>query len=114
MSFYATFIGYTHQFPVQRRALMTGQHTGHTQSQEETGKYRPKVRNCLIRKKPAQLFRNAGYTTALWKMGIGSCSEAEPNKVGFDKFFGWRLQLSDRLILLSGFGCTITINKISA
>ena len=94
MSFTQVFSGSTISSP-SRACLMTGQHTGHT-------KVRGHIEHSPEGQEPldtavhtvAQLFRAAGYTTgAFGKWGLGyPGSIAEPNKVGFDKFFGYVCQ----------------------
>jgi len=69
-----------------RNALMTGQHTGHTQIRG----------NAKIDLRPedttvAQVLKQAGYATGLvGKWGLGSeHTDGTPNKKGFDFFYGY-------------------------
>jgi len=81
-----------------RAALMTGQHTGHTQirgnqefgghlDEEERGQEPLDPASVTI----AEVLKSAGYATALigkWGLG-GPGTEGEPNRHGFDYFFGY-------------------------
>lgn len=81
-----------------RAALMTGQHTGHTQirGNHELGGYRDEEeRGQMSLKKGsktlATVLKASGYHTAAigkWGMG-GPGSEGEPQHHGFDHFFGY-------------------------
>lgn len=94
MSFTQFYSGTSVSAP-SRACLMTGQHTGHTKirgnkeiSPEGQEPLDPTVKTI------AQLFKTAGYTTgAFGKWGLGyPGSVAEPNKMGFDKFYGYNCQ----------------------
>src|SRR5690606_38766625 len=78
-----------------RSSLMTGQHTGHTFIRgnlgvEPEGQY-PIADSVLTL---AEVLKSNGYKTgAFGKWGLGPVgSEGEPNKQGFDKFFGYNCQ----------------------
>ncbi|WP_437920341.1 arylsulfatase [Sphingobacterium sp. LRF_L2] len=78
-----------------RSALMTGQHTGHTFIRgnlgvKPEGQY-PIADSVLT---IAEVLKQAGYTTgAFGKWGLGPVlSEGDPNKQGFDHFFGYNCQ----------------------
>ena len=75
-----------------RAALMTGQHTGHTpirgnREVQPMGQMALPASSVTI----AESLRDAGYRTGLiGKWGLGSPgSEGEPNRQGFDYFFGY-------------------------
>ncbi|MGV8877733.1 MAG: arylsulfatase [Sphingobacteriaceae bacterium] len=78
-----------------RASLMTGKHTGHTSVQ---GNFEIEPEGQLpIRKEEftlAELFKSAGYKTGgFGKWGLGyPGSEGDPNKQGFDNFFGYNCQ----------------------
>lgn len=95
MLFTEHYAGCTVSAP-SRSCLMTGQHTGHTwirgnkerkdgegQAPLPTGTYTM-----------AQMFHDAGYVTgAFGKWGLGfPGSEGAPEKLGFDRFFGYNCQ----------------------
>jgi arylsulfatase A-like enzyme len=69
-----------------RAALMTGQHTGHTPIRGNSRQPLPAASVTM-----AETLREAGYRTALiGKWGLGEPgSEGEPNRQGFDYFFGY-------------------------
>lgn len=78
-----------------RSALMTGQHTGHTfirgnRRMENMGQYPLEASALTV----AELLKKAGYTTGSFgKWGLGSPdSEGDPNKQGFDEFYGYNSQ----------------------
>lgn len=78
-----------------RSSLMNGQHTGHTFIRgnvgvEPEGQYPIADSVYTI----AELLREAGYRTgAFGKWGLGPVgSEGDPNKQGFDRFFGYNCQ----------------------
>ncbi|MDA0205862.1 MAG: arylsulfatase [Acidobacteria bacterium] len=69
-----------------RAALMTGQHTGHTPIRGNSRQPLPDSSVTM-----AETLRGAGYHTGLiGKWGLGELgSEGEPNRQGFDYFFGY-------------------------
>lgn len=78
-----------------RSALMTGMHTGHTpirgnKSNTEEGQFPIKAGALTV----AEVLKKAGYTTgAFGKWGLGFIgTEGDPNKQGFDKFYGYNCQ----------------------
>ncbi len=78
-----------------RSALMTGQHTGHTfirgnKRMENMGQYPLEASALTV----AEILKKAGYTTGSFgKWGLGSPdSEGDPNKQGFDEFYGYNSQ----------------------
>ncbi|GAB4014650.1 arylsulfatase [Spirosoma koreense] len=78
-----------------RSSLMTGQHTGHTyirgnKSVEPEGQ-EPIADSVTT---VAELLKRAGYITgAFGKWGLGPVgSEGDPNKQGFDRFYGYNCQ----------------------
>ena len=77
-----------------RSVLMTGQHTGHTpirgNKRDEFGNW-PMAANALT---VAEILKENGYSTgAFGKWGLGyPGSEGDPNKQGFDEFFGYNDQ----------------------
>lgn len=79
-----------------RSSLMTGQHTGHTyirgnrELKGQEGQLPLPEGTYTI----AKMFQTAGYTTgAFGKWGLGgTCSTGDPNKMGFDSFFGYVCQ----------------------
>lgn len=78
-----------------RSSLMTGQHTGHTpiRGNKEIipeGQFPLKGSAYTI----AELFKNAGYVTGSFgKWGLGFVgTEGDPNKQGFEQFFGYNCQ----------------------
>lgn len=78
-----------------RASLMTGQHTGHTpirgnKEVKPEGQFPLKPAVFTV----AELFKEAGYVTGnfgKWGLG-GPGSTGEPNKQGFDHFFGYNCQ----------------------
>ena len=78
-----------------RSSLMSGQHTGHTFIRgnlgvEPEGQYPiPDSLNTM-----AEVLKKAGYKTgAFGKWGLGPVnSEGDPNKQGFDRFYGYNCQ----------------------
>ena len=78
-----------------RSSLMTGQHTGHTyirgnKSVEPEGQ-EPIADSVTT---VAELLQRSGYVTAAFgKWGLGPVgSEGDPNKQGFDRFYGYNCQ----------------------
>jgi arylsulfatase A len=78
-----------------RSSLMSGQHTGHTFIRgnlgvEPEGQY--PIPDSL--KTMAEVLKKAGYKTgAFGKWGLGPVnSEGDPNKQGFDRFYGYNCQ----------------------
>ncbi|MDF3076824.1 MAG: arylsulfatase [Sphingobacteriaceae bacterium] len=78
-----------------RASLMTGLHTGHApirgnKEMVPEGQFPMKASAFTI----AEMFKNAGYATGdFGKWGLGSPgSEGEPNKQGFDTFYGYNCQ----------------------
>jgi arylsulfatase A-like enzyme len=69
-----------------RASLMTGQHTGHTPIRGNSRQPLPDSSVTM-----AEMLRQAGYHTGLiGKWGLGELgSEGEPNRQGFDYFFGY-------------------------
>lgn len=69
-----------------RAALMTGLHTGHTPIRGNSRQALPGASVTM-----AEVLREAGYRTGLiGKWGLGELgSEGEPNRQGFDYFFGY-------------------------
>ena len=69
-----------------RAALMTGQHTGHLPIRANSRQPLPDASVTM-----AETLREAGYRTGLiGKWGLGELgSEGEPNRQGFDYFFGY-------------------------
>ncbi len=72
-----------------RAVLMTGKHTGHVSVRGNGGAALQTLRK--DEKTVAQVFKDAGYATALFgKWGLGEIgSEGHPNQKGFDEFFGF-------------------------
>jgi arylsulfatase A-like enzyme len=78
-----------------RSSLMTGQHTGHTpirgnrELPDEGQTPIPAATETI-----AEVFKKAGYVTgAFGKWGLGFVgTEGDPNKQGFDEFFGYNCQ----------------------
>lgn len=78
-----------------RSSLMTGQHTGHTfirgnKEVQPEGQYPLEAKAITM----AEVLKEAGYVTgAFGKWGLGSPgSEGDPNKQGFDEFYGYNCQ----------------------
>lgn len=78
-----------------RSSLMTGLHTGHTpirgnKGWEPEGQHPIPANTFTI----AEMLKEAGYTTgAFGKWGLGFIgTEGDPNKQGFDEFFGFNCQ----------------------
>jgi len=78
-----------------RSSLMTGLHTGHTpirgnKGWDPEGQYPIPTNTFTI----AEMLKQAGYTTgAFGKWGLGFIgTEGDPNKQGFDEFFGFNCQ----------------------
>ncbi|NOU61766.1 arylsulfatase [Marinifilum caeruleilacunae] len=78
-----------------RSSLLTGQHTGHTPIRgnlevEPEGQHPLSASSLTI----AEIMKQAGYVTgAFGKWGLGyPGSEGDPNKQGFDEFFGYNCQ----------------------
>ena len=75
-----------------RNCLMTGQHTGHTTVRENksaiTDERVPLNKDDIT---VAEVLKDAGYTTGMiGKWGLGEPgTEGEPNRQGFDYFFGY-------------------------
>ncbi len=78
-----------------RSALMTGQHTGHTYIRGNK-EIQPEGQEALADSVQtlAMLLQKAGYATgAFGKWGLGMVgSSGEPNRKGFDEFFGYNCQ----------------------
>lgn len=79
-----------------RSSLMTGRHTGHTfirgnYERPPEGQYPLKGEAVTM----AEVLKEAGYATgAFGKWGLGyPGSEGDPNKQGFDTFFGYNCQM---------------------
>jgi arylsulfatase A-like enzyme len=72
-----------------RAVLMTGKHTGHVSVRGNGGAALQTLRK--DEKTIAQVFKDAGYATALFgKWGLGEIgTEGHPNQKGFDEFFGF-------------------------
>jgi arylsulfatase A-like enzyme len=94
MRFTAHYAGSTVCAP-SRSALMTGLHTGHTpirgNSEVKPMGQRP-LPDAVVT--IAEILKSAGYSTALigkWGLG-GPGSSGEPNRQGFDYFFGYLCQ----------------------
>ncbi len=94
MRFTAHYAGSTVCAP-SRSALMTGQHTGHTPIRgnreiKPEGQH-PLPGNAVT---AARMLKEAGYATgAFGKWGLGyPGSEGDPNRQGFDTFFGYNCQ----------------------
>lgn len=92
---YDTFYAGTTVCAPSRSSLMTGQHTGHTFIRgnlgvEPEGQY-PIADSVLTL---AEVLKENGYKTgAFGKWGLGPVgSEGDPNKQGFNKFFGYNCQ----------------------
>ena len=79
-----------------RSCLMTGQHTGHTwiRGNKERKDGEGQVPLPAGTYTMARMFRDAGYATgAFGKWGLGyPGSEGAPEKMGFDRFFGYNCQ----------------------
>ncbi|SEC18947.1 Arylsulfatase A [Tenacibaculum sp. MAR_2009_124] len=78
-----------------RSTLLTGQHTGHTfirgnKSVQPEGQYPLSSSTVTI----SELLKSKGYITgAFGKWGLGiPTSEGDPNKQGFDEFYGYNCQ----------------------
>lgn len=77
-----------------RSSLMTGQHTGHTPIRgnmelKGIGGQQPLPESSITL---AEMLKKAGYTTGMfgkWGLGFG---EGDPNKQGFDEFYGYNDQ----------------------
>jgi arylsulfatase A-like enzyme len=78
-----------------RSVLMTGQHTGHTPIRDNK-EYKPEGQHPMSGDVVtiAEIMKDAGYTTgAFGKWGLGFVgTEGDPNKQGFDEFFGYNCQ----------------------
>lgn len=78
-----------------RSVLMTGQHTGHTYIRGNK-EYLPEGQEPLNADAftVAEMLKEAGYATgAFGKWGLGFVgTEGDPNKQGFDEFFGYNCQ----------------------
>jgi arylsulfatase A-like enzyme len=78
-----------------RSSLMTGQHTGHTYirgNKEVKPEGQQPIADSVTT--VAELLHQAGYATAAFgKWGLGPVgSEGDPNKQGFDRFYGYNCQ----------------------
>ncbi|GAB4049751.1 arylsulfatase [Spirosoma litoris] len=78
-----------------RASLMTGLHTGHTYirgNKEVKPEGQQPIADSVTT--VAELLQRAGYTTAAFgKWGLGPVgSEGDPNKQGFDQFYGYNCQ----------------------
>nr|MCU0409263.1 arylsulfatase [Bacteroidales bacterium] len=78
-----------------RSALMTGQHTGHTpvrgnKNWDPEGNWPLEAKAFTV----AEMLKTRGYATgAFGKWGLGYIdTEGDPNKQGFDKFYGYNCQ----------------------
>jgi arylsulfatase A-like enzyme len=77
-----------------RSVLLTGQHTGHTpvrgNNRDECGNWPLPAKTVTV----AEILQQNGYTTgAFGKWGLGCpSSTGDPNKQGFDEFFGYNDQ----------------------
>ncbi len=94
MLFTQHYAGCTVSAP-SRASLMTGLHTGHTQIRgnkevEPEGQQPMQTDTYTLGK----LMKSANYTTGIFgKWGLGyPSSDSEPNKMGFDEFFGYNCQ----------------------
>lgn len=78
-----------------RSSLLTGQHTGHTYIRGNKG-VDPEGQEPIADsvRTVAEILQKAGYQTgAFGKWGLGPVgSEGDPNKQGFDQFFGYNCQ----------------------
>lgn len=78
-----------------RSVLLSGKHTGHTTIRGNK-EYDPEGQHPLDDETYtiAEMLKDAGYTTgAFGKWGLGFVgTEGDPNKQGFDKFFGYNCQ----------------------
>ena len=78
-----------------RSSLLTGQHTGHTYIRGNKGvdpEGQQPIADTVVT--IAEVLKKAGYATgAFGKWGLGPVgSEGEPNKQGFDQFYGYNCQ----------------------
>ncbi|REA59009.1 arylsulfatase [Dyadobacter luteus] len=78
-----------------RSSLLTGQHTGHTYIRGNKGvdpEGQQPIADSVVT--IAEVLKKAGYATgAFGKWGLGPVgSEGEPNKQGFDQFYGYNCQ----------------------
>lgn len=78
-----------------RSSLLTGKHTGHTYirgNKEVKPEGQQPIADSITT--VAELLQKAGYTTAAFgKWGLGPVgSEGDPNKQGFDQFYGYNCQ----------------------
>lgn len=78
-----------------RSSLLTGQHTGHTYIRGNKGvdpEGQEPIADSVLT--VAEILQKAGYQTAAFgKWGLGPVgSEGDPNKQGFDQFFGYNCQ----------------------
>lgn len=93
MTFTQHYAGSTVCSP-SRSVLLTGQHTGHTpirgNKRDEFGNWPMSAGAVTI----AEILKENGYTTGVFgKWGLGyPGSEGDPNKQGFDEFFGYNDQ----------------------
>ncbi len=94
MRFTQHYSGSTVSAP-SRCVLMTGLHTGHSQVKgnkevKPEGQEPMRANTYTL----AKMFDNEGYATGLFgKWGLGyPGSESEPNKAGFDEFYGYNCQ----------------------
>lgn len=78
-----------------RSVLLSGKHTGHTAIRGNK-EYEPEGQHPLNEETYtiAEMLKDAGYTTgAFGKWGLGFVgTEGDPNKQGFDEFFGYNCQ----------------------
>lgn len=75
-----------------RAVLMTGKHMGHVSVRGNAGTENIAIQSLRKDEKTvAQIFKDAGYKTALFgKWGLGEIGlEGHPNQKGFDEFFGF-------------------------
>ncbi|MFW5901258.1 MAG: arylsulfatase [bacterium] len=94
MKFLQHYSGSTVSAP-SRSVLMTGRHTGNTQirgNQEVQPEGQAPLKGSVVT--VAELLQDAGYVTGAYgKWGLGyPGSEGDPNKQGFDEFYGYNCQ----------------------
>lgn len=93
IQFFQHYAGTTVCAP-SRSSLMTGQHTGHTpiRGNRAANNKRAFLSDSVVT--IAELMKEAGYATgAFGKWGLGEVgSEGDPNKQGFDEFYGFNSQ----------------------
>ncbi len=74
-----------------RGSLMTGKHTGHSYNRGNKGNELGDFPMAKDEVTVAEVFKQAGYVTGMYgKWGLGYVgSEGDPNKQGFDEFYGY-------------------------